>query len=178
MQFQDADGAGIAFQTPTAGVAEWKSPVRGVRAWLVFNRVRSTRLAWGVVVWQQATPGLTTSAIIGKSDDGEKLNHERRNRIRKRALASKTLKRRCRTVKIRVGLVPRASGFVGGKSDASVSAARQESMACRKAAHTHADRVIIGPSDVTSESKTDTNAGSTAASGFGNSVHGLSTMWK
>ena len=48
-------------------------------------------------------------------------------------------------------------------------------MACRKAAHTHADRilVIIGPSDVTSESKTDTNAGSTAASGFGNSVHGL-----
>ena len=46
-------------------------------------------------------------------------------------------------------------------------------MACRKAAHTHADRVIIGPSDVTSESKTDTNAGSTAASGFGNSVHGV-----
>ena len=48
-----------------------------------------------------------------------------------------------------------------------------ESMACRKTAHTHADRVIIGPSDVTSESKTDTNAGSTAASGFGNSVHGF-----
>ena len=53
-----------------------------------------------------------------------------------------------------------------------------ESMACRKTAHAHADRVIIGPSDVTSESKTDTNVGSTAASGFGNSVHGLSTMWK
>ena len=46
-------------------------------------------------------------------------------------------------------------------------------MACREAAHTHTDRVIIGASDVTSESKTDTNAGSTAASGFGNSVHGL-----
>ena len=76
-------------------------------------------------------------------------------------------------MKNRVGLVPRASGFVGGKSDASVYAVRQESMACRKAAHTHADRVIIGPSDVTSESKTDTNAGSTAASGFGNSVHDL-----
>ena len=45
-----------------------------------------------------------------------------------------------------------------------------ESMACRKTAHAHADRVIIGPSDVTSESKTDTNAGSTAASGFGNPV--------
>jgi hypothetical protein len=58
---------------------------------LVSNRVRSTRLAWGAVVWRQATPGLTTSAIIGKSDDGEKLNHERRNRIRKKALASKTL---------------------------------------------------------------------------------------
>ena len=48
-----------------------------------------------------------------------------------------------------------------------------ESMACRKTAHTCTDRVIIGPNDVTSESKTDTNAGSTAASGFGNSVHGF-----
>ena len=46
-------------------------------------------------------------------------------------------------------------------------------MACRKAAHTYTVWVIIGPSDVTSKSKTDTNAGSTAASGFGNSVHGL-----
>lgn len=46
-------------------------------------------------------------------------------------------------------------------------------MARRKAAHTHADRVIIGASNVTSESKTDTNVGSTAASGSGNSVHGL-----
>lgn len=70
---------------------------------------------------------------------------------------------------IRVGLVPRASGFVGGKSDAL----RQESMACRKAAHTHADRAVTGSSNVTSESKTDTNAGSTVASGFGNSVHGF-----
>lgn len=46
-------------------------------------------------------------------------------------------------------------------------------MAGRKAAHTHADRVIIGASDVTSESKIDTNAGSAVASGFGYPVHGL-----
>ena len=46
-------------------------------------------------------------------------------------------------------------------------------MACRKAAHTHADRAVTGSSDVTSDSKTDTNAGSTVASEFGNSVHGF-----
>lgn len=46
-------------------------------------------------------------------------------------------------------------------------------MADRKAAHTYTDRAVTGFSDVTSESKTDTNAGSTAASGCGNSVHGL-----
>ena len=45
-------------------------------------------------------------------------------------------------------------------------------MAGRKAAHTHVDRAVTRPSNVTSESKTDTNAGSTAASGCGNSVHG------
>ena len=28
-----------------------------------FNRVRSTRLAWGAVVWRQSTPGLTPSGI-------------------------------------------------------------------------------------------------------------------
>ena len=28
-----------------------------------FNRVRSTWLAWGAVVWRQATPGLTPSGI-------------------------------------------------------------------------------------------------------------------
>ena len=50
---------------------------------------------------------------------------------------------------------------------------RQESMAGREAAHTYTDRALTGSSDVTSESKTDTNAGSTAASGFGNSVHGF-----
>lgn len=44
-------------------------------------------------------------------------------------------------------------------------------MACRKAAHTHVDRVVTRPSDVTSESKIDANAGTTAASGFGNPVH-------
>ena len=44
-------------------------------------------------------------------------------------------------------------------------------MAGRKAAHTYTDRALTGSSDVTSESKTDTNAGSTAASGFGNPVH-------
>ena len=44
-------------------------------------------------------------------------------------------------------------------------------MAGRKAAHTHVDRAVTRPSNVTSESKTDTNAGSTAASGCGNSVH-------
>jgi len=46
-------------------------------------------------------------------------------------------------------------------------------MAGRKAAHTHADRAVTRPSDVTSDSMTDANAGTTAASGFGNSVHGL-----
>ena len=46
----------------------------------------------------------------------------------------------------------------------------QESMAGRKAAHTYTDRAVTGSSDVTSESKTDTNVGSTAASGFGNPV--------
>ena len=44
-------------------------------------------------------------------------------------------------------------------------------MACREAAHTHADRAVTRPSDVTSESETNANAGSTAASGFGDSVH-------
>jgi hypothetical protein len=44
-------------------------------------------------------------------------------------------------------------------------------MAGRKAAHTYTGRALTGSSDVTSESKTDTNAGSTAASGFGNPVH-------
>ena len=48
---------------------------------------------------------------------------------------------------------------------------RQESMACRKAAHTYAVRALTGSSDVTSKSETDTNAGSTMASGFGNPVH-------
>ena len=28
-----------------------------------FNRVRSTRLAWGAALWRQRVPGLTTSAI-------------------------------------------------------------------------------------------------------------------
>ena len=46
-------------------------------------------------------------------------------------------------------------------------------MACRKAAHTHVDRALTGSSDVTSESKIDANAGTTAASGCGNPVHGL-----
>ena len=46
-------------------------------------------------------------------------------------------------------------------------------MACRKAAHTHTVRALTSSSDVTSKSKTDTNAGSTMASGFGNSVRGL-----
>ena len=43
-------------------------------------------------------------------------------------------------------------------------------MAGRKVAHTHADRAVTRSSDVTSESKVDNNAGTTAASGFGNSV--------
>lgn len=49
----------------------------------------------------------------------------------------------------------------------------RESMAGRKAAHTHADRAVTRPSDVNSESKTDANAGATAASGFGDPVRGL-----
>ena len=59
--------------------------------------------------------------------------------------------------------------FRMGKSDAL----HQESMACRKTAHTRTDRAVIPRSDVTSGSKTDANAGATAASGFGNSVPGL-----
>jgi hypothetical protein len=43
-------------------------------------------------------------------------------------------------------------------------------MACRKVAHTYADRAVTRSSDVTSESKVDNNAGTSAASGFGNSV--------
>jgi hypothetical protein len=58
--------------------------------------------------------GVTTSATAGKSGGGEKLNHERPNRIRKEGLASKILRRRCQTVNIRLESVPRASGFVGG----------------------------------------------------------------
>jgi len=46
-------------------------------------------------------------------------------------------------------------------------------MACRKAAHTHVDRAVTRPSDVTSEPEIDANAGTTAASGYGNPVHGL-----
>ena len=44
-------------------------------------------------------------------------------------------------------------------------------MAGRKAAHTYTDRAVTGSSDVTSKSKTDTNVGSTMASGCGNPVH-------
>ena len=43
-------------------------------------------------------------------------------------------------------------------------------MAGRKAVHTHADRAVTRSSDVTSELKADNNAGTSAASGFGNSV--------
>ena len=41
-------------------------------------------------------------------------------------------------------------------------------MAVRKDAHTHVDRAVTCSSDVTSESKADANAGTTAASGSGN----------
>ena len=34
------------------------NPARGVRAWLLCNRVRSTRLAWGAAVWRQTAPEL------------------------------------------------------------------------------------------------------------------------
>jgi hypothetical protein len=56
--------------------------------------------------------------------------------------------------------------FRMGKSDAL----HRESMACRETAHTRADRAVKRRSDVTSGSKTDANAGATAASGFGNPV--------
>ena len=59
--------------------------------------------------------------------------------------------------------------FRMGKSDAL----HRESMACRETAHTRADRAVKRRSDVTSGSKTDANAGATAASGFGNPVPGL-----
>jgi len=49
-------------------------------------------------------------------------------------------------------------------------ALHRESMACRKTAHTRTDRAVKRRSDVTSGSKTDANAGATAASGFGNPV--------
>ena len=72
-------------------------------------------------------------------------------------------------VNIRVGAVPRASGFVWGNP----MRMHRESVACRKTAHTHTDRAVTRPSDVTSGLKTDANAGTTAASGFGNPVPGL-----
>ena len=56
--------------------------------------------------------------------------------------------------------------FRMGKSDALY----RESMACRETAHTRADWAVKRRSDVTSGSKTDANAGATAASGFGNPV--------
>ena len=59
--------------------------------------------------------------------------------------------------------------FRMGKS----GALHRESMACRETAHTRTDRAVKRRSDVNSESKTDANAGATAASGFGNSVPGL-----
>ena len=59
--------------------------------------------------------------------------------------------------------------FRMGKSDAL----HRESMACRETAHTCTDRAVTRRSDVTSESKTDANAGATAASGCGNPVPGL-----
>ena len=59
--------------------------------------------------------------------------------------------------------------FRMGKSDAL----HRESMACRETAHTRADRAAKRRSDVTSGSKTDANAGATAASGSGNPVPGL-----
>ena len=57
-------GAGIRFHD----INGWNCRMEKSRPWgsgLVgeSNRVRSTRLAWGVVVWRQAIPGLTTSAI-------------------------------------------------------------------------------------------------------------------
>ena len=56
--------------------------------------------------------------------------------------------------------------FRMGKSDAL----HRESMACRETAHTRMDRAVKRRSDVTLGSKTDANAGATAASGFGNPV--------
>ena len=41
-------------------------------------------------------------------------------------------------------------------------------MACRKAAHTHADWAVIRPSNETSELEIDANAGTTAATGVAN----------
>jgi hypothetical protein len=113
--------------------------------------------------------GLTTSATVGKSDGGEQLNHERPNRIGKGGLASEILRRRSRMANVRLGTVPRSSGFVGGNP----ARERRESAACRKTARTQTDRAVTRPSDVTSESKTDANAGTTAASGIGNPVPGL-----
>lgn len=64
---------------------------------------------------------------------------------------------------VRAGTVPRASSLVGGNP----ARKRRESMPSRKAGHTRADRAVIRPSNVTSRSKADANAGTTAASGIG-----------
>src|SRR5690606_459560 len=88
--------------------------IPSVGSGLAETRVRSTRLAWGASVWRQAEPGLTIPATDGKSVGGEKLNHERPNRIGKEGLASEVLRRRSRIANICVEAVPRASVFVGG----------------------------------------------------------------
>ena len=70
---------------------------------------------------------------------------------------------------VRLGTVPRSSGFVGGNPPRR----RRESAACRETVRTQMDRAVTRPSNATSGWKTDANAGTTAASGNGNPVPGL-----
>mgnify|MGYP003406736906 CR=1 FL=1 len=70
-----------------------KNPVRGVRA--CFGEFVQRGWRGELLPGDRMHRSVTTSATIGKSDGGEKLNHERPNRIGKEGLASKILKRRC-----------------------------------------------------------------------------------
>jgi len=70
-----------------------------------------------LLVWRQTSSRGDSLGDRAKNPAGEKLNHERPNRIRKGGLASEVYRRRCQTVNNHSGAIPRASVFVGGNPD-------------------------------------------------------------
>ena len=133
---------------------------------LAAMRVRSTQLAWGAVFWRQKAPERQFRRPV-QTTGGEKLNHERLDQRRRKELASESSGRRCRIAKVCSGSVLGASAFVRGNSNGDEPGSRpfRESVASRETAHTCADRTVTRSSNVTLDSKVDTNAGITVASG-------------